>query len=148
MEWLNELTFWHWWILAAVLLALETLVPGAIFLWMGIAAIVVGGLTYFIPGWGWEWEILVFAILSLASIFLWRAYLHRNPQQSDQPLLNQRGRQYIGRTFTLTEGIVNGMGKIRVDDSTWKVRGPDCPPGTTVIVNDVDGVVFEVAVKS
>jgi hypothetical protein len=39
--------------------------------------------------------------------------------ESDQPKLNRRGEQYVGRTFTLEEPIVNGHGKIRVDDSTW-----------------------------
>jgi membrane protein implicated in regulation of membrane protease activity len=36
------------------------------------------------------------------------------------------------------------MGKIRVDDTTWKIRGEDCPVGTRVEVTGVDGTIFKV----
>ena len=52
----------------------------------------------------------------------------------------------MGRTFTLDEPIVNGLGKVRVDDSTWKISGEDCAAGSKVRVVDVDGVVFRVEV--
>ena len=42
-------------------------------------------------------------------------------------------------SFTIEEPIVNGMGKIKVDDSTWRVNGSDQPAGTTVKVVSVDG---------
>lgn len=67
-----------------------------------------------------------------------------NPVESDQPNLNRRGQQYIGRTFTLSEPIVNGLGKITVDDSTWKIHGKDCAEGTRVTVTGVDGVILKV----
>jgi membrane protein implicated in regulation of membrane protease activity len=58
--------------------------------------------------------------------------------------LNQRGQQYTGRIFTLDQPIVNGVGKVEVDDSSWRVKGPDLPAGTHVQVVGVDGVVFVV----
>jgi membrane protein implicated in regulation of membrane protease activity len=58
--------------------------------------------------------------------------------------LNRRGNQYIGRIFSLSEPIINGVGKVTVDDSTWKVKGPDLPAGTHIKVLGVEGVVFEV----
>ena len=39
---------------------------------------------------------------------------------------------------------MNGVGKVVVDDSTWRVKGPDLPAGTHVRVVGVDGVVFVV----
>ncbi|MDF1530326.1 MAG: NfeD family protein, partial [Sedimenticola sp.] len=72
-------------------------------------------------------------------------YLVKNPTKSDQPRLNRRGEQYIGRIFTLSEPMVNGQGKIKVDDSIWKISGADCPAGARVKVVDVDGVVLKVA---
>jgi hypothetical protein len=53
----------------------------------------------------------------------------------------------VGRDFTLDTPIVNGQGKIRVDDSTWKIRGKDCGAGSLVTVVGVDGVVLQVEVK-
>jgi len=94
------------------------------------------------PGMGWEWQILAFAVLSVASIVVGRMYLKRNPIKTDQPMLNRRGEQYVGRTFTLDENIVNGVGKIRVDDTIWKVNGPDCEAGANVKVTGVNGMVL------
>ncbi|HHO67888.1 MAG TPA: NfeD family protein, partial [Gammaproteobacteria bacterium] len=65
-------------------------------------------------------------------------------EDTDQPTLNRRGEQYIGRVFTLETPLVNGMGKIRIDDTTWKIEGPDCEPGTRIRVTGVDGTILKV----
>lgn len=141
---LEQLDFWHWFIFAVSLLILEIFAPGTFFLWMGIAAAIVGALLWLIPGMSWEIQIIIFAVLSVATIVWWRKRMTDNPTESDQPNLNRRGQQYVGRTFTLDEPIVNGNGKIHVDDSTWKVEGKDCPEGTQVTVTGVDGVILKV----
>lgn len=139
-----HLDFWHWLILGVLLLIFEVIFPGAFFLWMSIAAVLVGTLLLPFPKLPWEYQIVLFALFSIVSVTLWRLYLKRRPQRSDQPRLNRRGEQYVGRVITLKEGIVNGQGKIRVDDSTWKIVGIDCPPGTRVQVVGVDGVILRV----
>jgi len=144
MEWLQEASYWHWWVLGVLLIILEILSPAIFFLWMGISAGVVGLLVLLIPTLGWETQILLFATFSVASIVVWRHYLKLHPIQSDQPQLNRRGEQYVGRRFTLDEPIVNGQGKIRVDDTTWKITGADCQAGTKVKVTGVSGVLLEV----
>ena len=135
---------WHWWILAAALIILEVFAPGAFFLWLEITSILVVSLFYVIPWMGWEYQLLLFSVLSVISIVLWRKYFHIKPTDTDQPNLNRRGQQYIGRVFTLKEPVTDGIGKIRVDDSTWKIRGEDCPAGTQVEVTDVDGTILQV----
>ncbi len=144
---LQEATYWHWWVLGVILIILEIISPAVFFLWMGISAGVVGLLVLLFPSLGWELQLLLFSIFSVASIALWRNYLKKHPTESDQPSLNRRGEQYVGRTFTLEEPVVNGFGKIRVDDSTWKVTGEDCPAGTKVRVMGVDGVILEVRIE-
>ena len=144
---MESITYWHWWILAAALIILEVFAPGAFFLWLGIAAGVVGGVIYLSPSLAWEYQVLTFSVLSVASIVVWRKYFRTTPQETDEPALNRRGEQYIGRVFTLAEPIVNSMGKIRVDDTTWKIRGEDCPVGTRVEVTGVDGTILEVECK-
>ncbi len=136
--------FWHWFILAVLFIIIEAFAPGAFFLWMGVAAGVVGVLLWAMPNMVLEIQILVFAVVSVVSVVAWRFYLHSHPTQSDEPLLNRRGEQYVNRTFTLEEPIVNGQGKIRVDDSTWKITGEDCGAGTRVTVVGVDGVMLKV----
>ena len=124
---------------------LEVFSPGAFLLWMGLAAGSVGLLLLLIPGLSWQLQILLFAVLSVATIVLVRAFLQRRPIETDQPHLNRRGEQYIDRTFTLQEPIINGEGKIRVDDTSWKINGEDCPTGTRIRVTGVQGVVLQVS---
>ncbi len=145
-ELFGEINHWHWWILGVALLALEVMAPGAFFMWMGISAGVVGLLLLVAPGMGWEYQVLMFAIFSMVSIFVWRRYFIKHPVVSDHPTLNMRGEQYVGRTFTLAEPIVNSSGKIRVDDTTWKIIGDDCASGSKVRVTGVDGVILKVEV--
>ena len=141
---LDQIVFWHWWAAAVVLLILEIFAPGAVFLWLALAAGVMGLVLWAIPTMGWEAQLLVFAILSMASFFLGRLWLKRNPIKTDLPNLNRRGEQYVGRVFTLDEPVVNGFGKIRVDDSIWKIRGEDCESGSRVRVISVDGTTLVV----
>lgn len=144
MESLNNVVFWHWWILAGVLLIIELSSPVFYFLWMGIAAGLVGLLLLVIPGIPIELQLVLFSILSIIAAVVWRRYREKHPPVSDQPLLNKRGRQYVGRIFTLEHPIVNGVGKVIVDDSTWRVKGPDLPAGSKVLVADIDSVIFVV----
>ena len=144
MDWLQLAEYWHWWVLGVVLVILEVFSPGVFFLWLGIAAGLVGLVMFAYPALPVAGQLLTFALFSVVSILLWRAYLKRHPIKTDQPLLNRRGEQYVGRVFTLDAPVVNGAGKIRVDDSIWKIHGTDCPAGTRVRVTGVDGVVLKV----
>lgn len=142
MEWVNNLEFWHWWILAVVLIVLELFAPGAFFMWVGISAAIVGTLLWLLPGMSWEFQFVLFSVFSVVSVIGWRMYLKKHPIDTDRPVLNRRGHQYVGRVFTLDEPIVNNQGKIRVDDTTWKIRGADLPAGAKIQVTDVDGVIL------
>ena len=144
MEWFDQIVFWHWWILAGLLLILELTAPAFFFLWLGIAAGAVGLILLVFPSIDIETQLILFAITSIVAVLAWRRYREARPVTTDQPNLNRRGRQYIGRVFSLSSPITNGVGKVTVDDSTWKVKGPDLPEGTHIKVTGVDGVVFKV----
>ena len=144
MEFMRQMVYWHWWIAAMVFVILEVFVPGAILIWFGISAGVVGILLLLFPSMAWEIQIVLFTVLAVASILIWRVYAKRHPEQSDYPTLNRRGEQYVDRVFTLEQAITDGVGKVRVDDSTWKVQGPDVPAGTRIRVTDVNGTVLVV----
>lgn len=142
-----ELIFWHWWIASVLLIVIEIVAPGtAYFLWLGIAAGVTGLVTWLLPALGWEWQVALFSVLAVTTILAWRRYAKNRPATvTDEPRLNRRGEQYIGRVFTLGEPIVNGYGKLRVDDTTWKVQGADLPVGSRVRVVGVDSTILKVA---
>jgi inner membrane protein len=118
------------------------------FVWCGLSAVVVGFCKLAMPALTWEIQFAIFGIGLVASLFVWRYYRLRSPQSEIHSTLNRRGQQYLGRVFTLQEAIVNGMGKVRVEDTTWRVQGPDLPVGTKVRVVDVDGVILKVEQES
>jgi len=136
--------FWHWWIGGLVLLILEIFLPGTFFLWMGVAAGFVGVLLWIWPALPIEYQIILFAVDSVVNIVAWKGYEKRRPVRTDQPALNRRGEQYVGRRFTLDEPIVDGVGQLRVDDTRWRIEGPDLPAGRKVVVTGVDGTVLRV----
>lgn len=138
------IVFWHWWALGVLLLIVELLLPGMFFIWMAEGAFVVGSILWGIPTLALEYQLMLFSVLSLVSIVVFRRYLRRHPIQSDRPLLNRRADQYVGQVFTLEHPIVNGRGKIRVDDSTWRVQGEDCGIGMRVRVIEAEGVILKV----
>jgi hypothetical protein len=142
---LAHVAYWHWWVLAALLVVFEMIAPGAFLLWLGVAAALVGAVLLVAPGLDWGVQLLLFAVLALVAFAGWRKYGRRIPDRpTDEPLLNRRGSQYVGRLFTLDEPIVNGYGKIRVDDTTWKIVGPELAAGTRVKVVGVDGTILKV----
>jgi len=144
MEWLEHIVFWHWWILAGILLILELTAPAFFFLWLGIAAAAVGMILLVFPSIPLETQLVLFGIASIVAVLAWKKYREVRPVITDQPNLNRRGHQYIGRIFSLVEPITNGVGKVTVDDSTWRVKGPDLPAGTSIRVTGIEGVIFRV----
>jgi membrane protein implicated in regulation of membrane protease activity len=141
---MTTFVFWYWWVAAAVLLVVEMLSPGFFFMWMGISAVITGLLFLLLPFMGIEVQLLIFAVLSVVSVLWWKKYMNQHPTETDHPYLNQRGAQYIGKTFTVIEAIEHGQGKIKVADSPWRVEGEDCPVGSTVKIIAVDGTIFKV----
>jgi membrane protein implicated in regulation of membrane protease activity len=142
MEWLDHILFWHWWILAGALLILELTSPVFFFLWLGFSAAAVGFLLLVFPGTPVEAQLVLFGVLSFVAVLAWRKYRDVHAPDSGEPLFEQNGQQYMGRVLTLDQAIVNGVGKIEVDDSAWRVKGPDLPAGTPVRVIGVEGVAF------
>jgi membrane protein implicated in regulation of membrane protease activity len=137
MDWLIGLGIWNWIIAGGILLALELLAPGAFMLWLGLSAILVGAISLLFP-WPWQAQLVAFAAFAIGSIPLWRYYAHR-VDPAERPFLNRRSEGYVGRVFVLEKPIVDGIGTVRIDDTVWRVAGPDTPAGSRVRVKTADG---------
>ena len=134
-----------WWILALVLIGAELLTPGYFLIWIGFAAAALGIVTFFVPELSFLVQAVLFAVLALVSCFVyWRFVRKVVDERSDQPLLNRRAEQFIGRRYTLDTAIVGGKGKVRIGDSPWLAEGPDLPAGTEVEVIAVSGTTVKV----
>jgi membrane protein implicated in regulation of membrane protease activity len=138
-EWIVSFGSWNWFILAAVLLVLEMLAPGAFMLWLGLSAILVGLISLAVE-WSWQAQLIAFGVFAVASLPAWRHFARKVEAPSESPFLNRRAQGYVGRVFTLDKPIVDGVGTIRIDDTIWRVTGPDCPAGSRVKIAHADGV--------
>jgi membrane protein implicated in regulation of membrane protease activity len=138
MDIVVKLGTWNWLIAAVVLMGVETFAPGVFMFWLGVAALIVGVLSFFIQS-TWQSQLLVFAVLAVAMVPLWRHFARRDATSSDSPFLNRRAAGLVGREFTLEKPIVGGVGTIRIDDTVWRVSGADAPAGSRVRVVRADG---------
>jgi membrane protein implicated in regulation of membrane protease activity len=134
---------WAWLVVGLVLLALELVVPGGYFLWLGAAGIVTGILT-FIPGLGWPWQITIFGVLAVAIVVGWTLFTRNRRQKSDNPFLNRRAERFIGHEAVIDEPIKDGFGRLALGDGVWRIAGPDLPAGRKVRVVGADGAVLKV----
>jgi membrane protein implicated in regulation of membrane protease activity len=134
---------WLWFALAVSLFVLETLVPGIHFLWFGLAAGIVGVVALLAPI-TWQWQLILYALISVATVFWMRRYMVPEQSPTDEPVLNVRGAQYIGRRVEVVEAIRNGRGKVRVGDTQWAAEGEDAAKGDEVEVTGVNGTVLVV----
>ncbi len=129
---------WSWFVLGLLLLGLEILAPGTIFLWFGVSAFVVGAVAVLFD-FSWQVHVSLFVVMSLASLLIGRRLMGRLASEKGDPGLNQRGSRYIGREFTLTKPLSEGAGNLSIDDTIWRITGPDLPAGTKVRVESIDG---------
>lgn len=135
---------WGWLALGLGLIAVEALLlPGGFPLWIGIAALVMAGITV-LTTLNWQVELIVFGLLAIvASIIAWK--LHYRASRADAADgLHDRVEQLVGRRFVLGEAIAGGFGRVRIDDTSWRVSGPDLPAGTPVKVTGVEGATLKV----
>lgn len=143
-DFFTSLGAWNWFIVAAIMALLETVVPGIHFMWFGLAAVVLGVIVLLFP-MPVAAQLVVFGIVSLAMILIARRYWSAQEMKTDAPDLNVRGQQYVGRIVTVVEPIERGRGKVQVGDTVWTAEGPDLPEGDRAKVTGVNGTVLIVS---
>lgn len=129
--------FWLWLIGAGVLMIAELAMPGVFLIWLGVAALATALVVAAVP-LGWQAQLVVFALAALVAVVVGRL-IARSRRDTDRPFLNRRAEELVGRAFVLREPIEGGVGQIRVDDTIWRVAGPDCPAGVRVVVVAAEG---------
>lgn len=142
----GQIEFWYWWVFAALLGVIEIIAPGFFFLWLALAAAVVGVVLLLFPELAWQGQFVAFALLSVASVVAWYFISRRQPQEpTDAPSLNQRGASYVGQSVHLAEPVVDGVGVLRLGDTRWRALcNEDLPAGTRVKVTAVEGTALRV----
>lgn len=113
------------------------------------ADLVTGGLAFLLSStaaFGWQFQTVVFLVLAVIFVLAGRRLFGSRSTDADEAFLNRRGEQLVGRRATLTEPIINGRGRIRINDTMWRVKGPDLPAGTKVNVIAFDPLSLEIEV--
>jgi membrane protein implicated in regulation of membrane protease activity len=114
------MTWWHWLALGIVLVALEMAASGGFYvIFFGIAAIAIGGLHLFdLAGPLW-FQLLLFSLLSMTSLLLFRKPILRwlspdSPADVDMP---------IGETAFPMDDILPGqVGRAELRGTIWSAR--------------------------
>lgn len=139
--------FWNWLILSGLFLLLELLSGSFFFLFWAAAALLMTLLTLILPALSWPAQLIWFSLFSLFSIAAWWFFLVRNWQKDKQDIasrLNNRGKNLIGRKYRLQTPIINGRGRLQIDDSIWTIRGAEMPAGSIVEIVAVDSLELDV----
>jgi len=143
----DQIGHWHWFALAGVLVVIEILAPGVVFLWLGIAAAATGVVAWAVPGLGLEIDALIFAVLAVISVWLGRKLWRPQRADTDHPDLNRRGAEHVGRVLPLEGALTAGHGRVRIGDTVWPVRlaggAGELAEGAHVRITAVRGAVFE-----
>ncbi|AUI85609.1 hypothetical protein BS333_04060 [Vibrio azureus] len=142
---LDSITFWHWMAIGLALLCVELIGTAGYFLWLGISALLVGGILYALP-MSWQMQWFSFAAFSLVTTWVWWRSQKAKDHQSDKSrTLNQKHKQLIGNIITLDQDFTVGMNRLRVGDTTWSAESEhDLPAGTRVEIVDVEGIILKI----
>jgi membrane protein implicated in regulation of membrane protease activity len=133
------------WIIGGLIIAiLEMFAPGVYLLWFGLAGVATGALVWLWP-LGFVGELVAFALLAIVFVAIGRIVTKRvSDGPGEQPYLNRRADGLVGRIVILTGAIENGAGRLSVDDTIWRVEGPDMPAGSRAVITGVDGTTLKV----
>lgn len=145
---LEDLAFWHWFALAAVLIVIEVFLPGVAFLWLGIAALVTGACLFLFPEMGIEVQAIIFTVVAVITTVTARIIIARSLGSNNRPRLNQRGQSHVGSVYLLVGDTKNGHGRVHIGDTVWSVQmqpgSGDLPAGSSVRVVGVNGATLVV----
>ncbi len=141
-----EILWWHWLVLGLLLVLAELATAGGFYvIFFGIAALTVGVLAGFgLAGPLWV-QLLMFSILSVATLALFRSrlltWVQHDPQRPEIDTL-------VGEIGVASEELIPGtVGRVEVRGTAWTGRNTTAAAvsrGTRIRVVRVDGLTLEI----
>jgi membrane protein implicated in regulation of membrane protease activity len=110
-----------WLIIGVILLCIEIIVPVAIFLWLGVAAVILSGVVSLVS-LSLNVQIIAFAALAPLITILGRRLIPFHLKNRHEENMSRKIDQMIGLTFVLSSDLKEGRAQARVGDSVWPVK--------------------------
>ena len=133
---------WTWLIIGLLLLFGEALVPGVFLIWFGIAGLIIGSLSLLpfadVAWWPWQAQLVAFGVLSLVLVFVGNRLFPSTAKDDHAAKMNNPLAKFVGRDAIVSEAIENGVGRVKLGDTVWRVRGADAVAGSKVRVVRVE----------
>ena len=114
---------YHWLALAALLIAIEMVMPTQYLMWPSLAAAFVG-LVAFAADMSLVVEVVFFSVLSVGLTVVSGRLFPRNGADGGG-MLNQRMEQLVGQTALVADDFQAGAGGVMLGDTRWAARSID-----------------------
>lgn len=130
--------FQYWLILSLLMIILETVLPIAVPLWVGVTGFAVGSAVYFLNIGGLK-QALLFCFLVVPITLLGRKLFPIHIENVQDKFMNQRMARLMGQEIIL-ETDMDGCHVIqqKIGETVWSLKGPSMPAGTRVKIVNMD----------
>jgi membrane protein implicated in regulation of membrane protease activity len=136
-------TMWIWCAIGLILLAAEMATGTFYVLWFGVAALIMALISWLMPELNISLQLVLFAVLSVGSLFIWRTYYKKNETHSR---IGQSKGEEIGRVGTVIEAIsASQNGRIQfaqglMGSREWTaIANENIAVGTQAVIVSVEG---------
>jgi membrane protein implicated in regulation of membrane protease activity len=139
-----EIEYWHWMVFGVLLVLSEIALTTFFILWFGVAAIIVGGIVFFVPGLTLSWQIFIWTLLSSLLALAWFKYL--KPLSIDRTKAGLSREMIVGDVGqVISVPVESRRGRMRfpapiLGSDEWEIISTDrLAEGDRVRVKDVSG---------
>ena len=140
---------WQWMALALTAITFAFTMRSLFLTWVSLAATVVGSIVWDDPTVPVLQQLAIFSAITLAGVAVSQFFIKRQPASTEDEELVAKAAdasKIINRTVTLTEPIVDGVGRIEIDGVLWRLRGDDAEAGEQIRILGVDGLQLDVLI--
>ena len=111
--------FWIWLAIGGVFLVIEIVTSSGWMLWpAGSAAIVA--LASLAPGFGAKWQVLLFAIATIATTYLGRRFMTKGVHLGLD--INDQLIRLVGHHGEAKSAFADGLGRVFIDGKEWSAE--------------------------
>lgn len=154
-----QLEQWHWWVLTLGFVVCIAMSPKAIFIWLTVGTTAVGTVVWFDADIPTKVQLMIFGLIVGSGYVVSLQMSGRKGEDSQEGSQDGEGKpkldnskflnkeqseahiiEMVGRTFTLAEPIINGVGILNFDNQQWRLRGKDTEAGDKIRIVSVDGI--------